>query len=111
PAEKTSIENATFRHKLAIETISIGTTTRKSVSGRWRRIESVPPACEKAYQISATVISGSTQATMTTDPTTARTEKCALRSRSASSIPSTDWPTMAEPTTNRMVNQAPFVKT
>src|SRR6266478_5557 len=92
PAEKTSIENATLRHRLASETMSIGTRTRKLVPVWPSRIDSVPPAWENAYQTSATVISGRTQATITIDPTTALTGTTALRSRIASSMPRSDWP-------------------
>ena len=111
PAEKTSIEKATLRQRLATDTISIGTRTRKLVPPCPSRIDRVPPACENAYQIRATVISGRTHATMTIDPTTTLIGTTALRSRIASSMPSTDWPTIAEPTTKRIVSQEDLMKT
>src|SRR5207248_4606561 len=111
PAEQTSIEKATLRQRLATDTISIGTRTRKLVPPCPSRIDRVPPACENAYQIRATVISGRTHATMTTEPTTTLIRTTALRSRIASSMPRTGWPTIAEPPTNRMVIQEALTKT
>ena len=75
------------------------------------RIDSVPPACENAYQTRATVISGSTQATMTIDPITARTDPSALRRRMARAMPRTLWPMIAEPTTKMIVSQDDLMKT
>ena len=71
----------------------------------------MPPAWENAYQTRATVISGRTQATMTIDPITARTETSALRRRMASAMPRTVWPTIAEPTTKMIVSQDDLMKT
>src|SRR5438105_5326580 len=111
PAENTSIENATLRHRFARDTISIGTRTRKFVPVSHSRIDRVPPAWENAYQMRATVISGNTHATITIDPTMALIGRTALRSRIASSMPRTDWPTIAEPTTNRIVSHEDLMKT
>src|SRR6266516_2912657 len=66
PAENTSIENATLRQRLAMQTTSIGVATRKLVVGVPSSRERVPPACENAYQMNAPVMVGSTQATMMT---------------------------------------------
>src|SRR5439155_8813516 len=110
-AENTSIENATFRHRFASDTMSIGTATRKFVSVCRSRIDSVPPACENAYQTRATVISGSTHATMTIEPMTALTETRAFRRRMARAMPRTVWPMIAEPTTKMMVSHDDLIKT
>ena len=74
-------------------------------------IDSVPPACENAYQTRATVISGRTHATITIEPTMSRIGTTALRSSKASAMPRTDCPTIAEPTTNINVSQADLTKT
>ena len=103
PAEKTSIEKATLRHRFATETIKSGCATRKLVDERPRTIDNVPCACEKAYQISAAVISGRTHAAMTRIPTEIRIDASDRRIMSASAMPATLCPTIADPRRKTMV--------
>src|SRR5579875_1656688 len=104
PALSTSIENAVPRQALARHTIRSGAVDRKSLEVRPISSPSMPPAWLNEYQMKATQISGSTQASTTIEPTLARTITCARWPSSARARPSTVWATIPEPTTKMRVS-------
>ena len=103
-AEKTNMQNAVPRQRLAMEIVVIGAENRKLVCDAPSTTPSVPPAWENAYQMKAAVTSGITQAATTIVPTERRiaaNDRCISSARIS---PNNVWPMIPDPTTKISVS-------